>query len=97
MAKLGKILFNRTLNQFLECENPGGKKALSLVEKLREAADSNLDKVLETIAEVDGQHRETLKQLCFESVDGFTEDRFLQQTSPGGVNGSARCSRSKTD
>jgi tRNA A-37 threonylcarbamoyl transferase component Bud32 len=83
MAKLGNILFNRTLNQFLECENPGGKKALSLVEKLREAADTNLDKVLETIAQVDGQHCETLKQLCFESVDGFTEDRFLHQATPG--------------
>jgi hypothetical protein len=89
MAKLGSILFNRTLNQFLECENPGGKEALSLVEKLRVSADTNLDKVLETIVQVDGQHREALKQLCFESVDGFTEDRFLHQASPGGVNGSA--------
>jgi serine/threonine protein kinase len=88
MAKLGNIFFNRTLNQFLECEDPGGKKALSLVEKLREAADTNLDKVLETIAQVDGQHRETLKQLCFESVDGFTEDRFLAEETPGKVNGS---------
>ena len=49
MAKLGKIFFNRTLNQFLECEDAGGKKAMSLVEKLKEAADTNLDKVLETI------------------------------------------------
>jgi len=88
MAKLGNIFFNRTLNQFLECEDPGGKKALSLVEKLREAADTNLDKVLETIAQVDGQHREALKQLCFESVDGFTEDRFLAEETPGKVNGS---------
>jgi tRNA A-37 threonylcarbamoyl transferase component Bud32 len=89
MAKLGNIFFNRTLNQFLECEDPGGKKALSLVEKLREAADTNLDKVLETIALVDGPHRETLKQLCFESVDGFSEDRFLAEAGPGGVNGGA--------
>jgi serine/threonine-protein kinase len=89
MAKLGKIFFNRTLNQFLECEDPGGKKAMSLVEKLKEAADTNLDKVLETIARVDGQHRETLKQLCFDSVDGFTEDRFLAEATPGKLNGSA--------
>jgi serine/threonine-protein kinase len=89
MAKLGNIFFNRTLNQFLECEDPGGKKALSLVEKLRESADTNLDKVLETIVQVDGQHREALKQLCFESVDGFTEDRFLHQASSGSINGSA--------
>jgi serine/threonine-protein kinase len=77
MAKLGNIFFNRTLNQFLECEDPGGKKGLSLVEKLREAADANLDKVLETIARVDGPHQQALKQLCLDSVDGFTADRFL--------------------
>jgi len=77
MAKLGNIFFNRTLNQFLECDDPHGKKGLSLVEKLREAADANLDKVLETIARVDGPHQEALKQLCLDSVDGFTADRFL--------------------
>ena len=77
MAKLGNIFFNRTLNQFLECDDPRGQKGLSLVEKLREAADANLDKVLETISRVDGPHQEALKQLCLESVDGFTADRFL--------------------
>ena len=81
MAKLGNIFFNRTLNQFLECEDPSGKKGLSLVEKLKEAADTNLDKVLETIAQVDGAHRDVLKQLCFDSVDGFSEERFLQGAS----------------
>jgi len=89
MAKLGNIFFNRTLNQFLECEDPAGQKGLSLVEKLREAANANLDKVLETIARVDGPHQEALKQLCLESVDGFSADRF-----PGGdgddSSGSAR-------
>ena len=76
MAKLGNIFFNRTLNQFLECDDPGGQKGLSLVEKLREAADVNLDKVLETIARVDGPHQQALKQLCLDSVEGFTADRF---------------------
>jgi len=84
MAKLGNIFFNRTLNQFLECDDPHGQKGLSLVEKLREAADANLDKVLEAIARVDGPHQEALKQLCLESVDGFTADRF-----PGGSGGDA--------
>ena len=81
MAKLGNMFFNRTLNQFLECEDPSGKKGLSLVEKLKEATDTNLDKVLETIAQVDGAHRAALKQLCFDSVDGFSEERFLQGAS----------------
>jgi eukaryotic-like serine/threonine-protein kinase len=77
MAKLGNIFFNRTLNQFLECDDPASQKGLSLVEKLRDAADANLDKVLETIARVDGPHQQALKQLCLDSVDGFTADRFL--------------------
>ena len=81
MAKLGNIFFNRTLNQFLECDDPGGKKGLSLVEKLRESTDSNLDKVLETIAQVENPHREALKQMCFESVDGFSEAQFLNGAS----------------
>jgi hypothetical protein len=85
MAKLGNIFFNRTLNQFLECEDPSGKKGLSLVEKLKEAADTNLDKVLETITQVDGAHRDALKKLCFDSVDGFSEERFLQGAA--GING----------
>lgn len=89
MAKLGSIFFNRTLNQFLECEDPGGKKGLSLVEKLRESTNSNLDKVLETIAEVDNPHREALKQLCFESVDGFSEDQFLNGASTSKSHSSA--------
>ena len=81
MAKLENIFFNRTLNQFLECKDPGGKKGLSLVEKLRESTDSNLNKVLATIAQVDDPHREALKQLCFDSVDGFSEDQFINGAS----------------
>jgi hypothetical protein len=34
MAKLGNILFSRTLNQFLECKDLGGKKGSSLAEKI---------------------------------------------------------------
>ena len=81
MAKLGNIFFNRTLNQFLECEDPGSKKGLSLVEKLRESADSNLDKVLEVIAQVNDPHQAALKQLCLDSVDGFSADQFINGTS----------------
>jgi tRNA A-37 threonylcarbamoyl transferase component Bud32 len=95
MAKLGNIFFNRTLNQFLECEHPGGKKGLSLVEKLRESTDSNLDKVLETIAQVDDPHREALKQLCFESVDGFSEDQFLNGASKNKSTNSASATPAK--
>jgi len=95
MAKLGNIFFNRTLNQFLECENPGGKIGLSLVEKLKESTDSNLHKVLETIAQVDDPHREALKQLCFESVDGFSEDQFLNGASKNKAGNGASATPAK--
>jgi serine/threonine-protein kinase len=77
MAKLGNILFNRTLNQFLECKDLEGKKGLSLIGKIREAASDNLDKVLTTITQADEPHQEVLKNICRESVEGFSEEYFL--------------------
>ena len=77
MAKLGNILFSRTLNQFLECDDLASKKGLSLVEKLKESARDNLDKVLTTITQVEDPHREALKNICRESIEGFSEDYFL--------------------
>ena len=81
MAKLGNILFGRTLNQFLECDDLESKKGLSLVAKLKESASGNLDKVLTTITQVEEPHREALKNICRESVEGFSEDYFLDVLS----------------
>jgi len=77
MAKLGNILFNRTLSQFLECEDLDGKKGLSLVGKIRESVSDNLEKVLMTITQADEPHKEMLKNICRESVEGFSEEYFL--------------------
>jgi serine/threonine-protein kinase len=68
MAKIGNILFSRTLNQFLECEDLDSKKGASLVEKIRGSINDNLDKVLTTI-------------ICRESADGFSEAYFLDVLS----------------
>ncbi len=81
MAKLGNILFGRTLNQFLECDDLASKKGLSLVEKLKESVRDNLDKVLTTITQVEDPHREALKNICRESIEGFSEDYFLDVLS----------------
>ncbi len=81
MAKIGNIFFNRTLNQFLECKDLGSKKGLSLVGKIRASAGDNLDKVLETITQVEAPHREALKNICLESVEGFSEECFLDVLS----------------
>jgi serine/threonine-protein kinase len=77
MAKLGNILFSRTLNQFLECKDLGSKKGLSLIGKIEEAINDNLDKVLTTITQVDEPHKEVLKNICRESVEDFSEEFFL--------------------
>ncbi len=77
MAKLGNILFSRTLNQFLECADLDSNKGLSLVAKLKESAGENLDKLLTTITQVEDPHRETLKKICRDSVEDFSEDYFL--------------------
>ena len=77
MAKLGNILFSRTLNQFLECKDLGGKKGLSLIEKIKDAVSDNLEKVLMTITQADEPHKEALKNICRESVEGFSEEAFL--------------------
>ena len=77
MAKIGNIFFNRTLNHFLECDDLESKKALSLMEKIRASAGDNLEKVLETITQAEEPHREALKNICRESVEGFSEKYFL--------------------
>ena len=81
MAKIGNIFFNRTLNQFLECKDLDSKKGLSLIEKIGASVGDNLDKVLETITQVDDPHQEALKNICRESVEGFSEEYFLDVLS----------------
>ena len=81
MAKIGNIFFSRTLNQFLECKDLDSKKGLSLVEKIQASVGDNLDKVLETISQVEDPHREALKNICLESVEGFSEEYFIEALS----------------
>ena len=81
MAKLGNILFSRTLNQFLECQDPGSPKGVGLTEKLRESVNGNLDKILETITQVSDPHKEALKNICRDSAEGFSEEFFLDVLS----------------
>ena len=81
MAKLGNLLFSRTLNQFLECDDLGSRKALELIQKIRESASDNQEKILATITQVEEPHKEMLKNICRESVEGFSEEYFLDSLS----------------
>ncbi|MCP4284778.1 MAG: protein kinase [Gammaproteobacteria bacterium] len=65
------------MNQFLECADLDSNKGLSLVAKLKESAGENLDKLLTTITQVEDPYRETLKKICRDSVEDFSEDYFL--------------------
>ena len=81
MAKLGSIFFSRTLNQFLKCEDLKSPKGLTLAQKIRESVNDNLDKTLEAIIQVNDPHKEALKVICRESVEGFSEEFFLDVLS----------------
>lgn len=81
MAKLGNLLFARTLNQFLECEDTGSRKALGLIQKIRQSAGQNVEKLMATVTQVGEPHREILKDICRESMQGFAEEFYLDQLS----------------
>ena len=81
MANLGNLMFARTLNQFLECEDPGSRKALGLIQKIRESAGQNVEKLMTTLTQVGEPHREILKDICRESVRDFSEEFYLDQLS----------------
>ena len=77
MAVLGSILFNRTLKQFLECEDLKSAKGVALIEKLRHSAKDSLDRLLQVIPETGKPHSEVLRKICLEQAEGGSEDQFL--------------------
>ena len=77
MAKLSSILFNRTLSQFLDCDNLDSKKGKELTEKIRYSSQHFLDKLLETISEAKDPYRDILISICRENYNGATADFFL--------------------
>ncbi|MFV2030849.1 MAG: protein kinase, partial [Gammaproteobacteria bacterium] len=81
MAKLDKFLFNRALNQFLECKNLDSKKGLELSEKVRTLAKDYLDKVLETISQVNEPYKAVLKGICSETVEVSSLFKCLHESN----------------
>jgi hypothetical protein len=60
MAVLGSLLFNRTLKQFLDCQDLSSAKGVELVAKLREATRGSLGKILEAIPSTQNPHKDIL-------------------------------------
>ncbi len=54
---------------------------MALANKIREAAGDNLEKILESITQAGDPHSEVLKNICRESVEGFSEEYFLDVLS----------------
>ena len=77
MAVLGSILFNRTLKQFLECEDLKSAKGIALIEKLRNSAKDSVDRLLQVIPETGKPHSEVLRKICVDEIEGGSEDIFL--------------------
>ncbi len=77
MAVLGSILFNRTLKQFLECEDLESEKGKGLIQKISQSAGESMDKIIETIAKIDNPHRDILKQICVEHAGRNNQDQLL--------------------
>ncbi len=77
MAVLGSILLNRTLKQFLDCQDIASKKGMALAEKIRKASKGSLDKILETLPYTQNPHREILMAICVDAAKGKSEEMLL--------------------
>jgi len=77
MAVLGSILFNRTLKQFLECQDLSSDKGVALTKKVNKSAQDFIEKILETIPSTDKAHSDVLKKICLEHADRDNEDLLL--------------------
>lgn len=81
MAALSSFLFKRTLSQLLECQDLDSDKGKALSEKIRSSASDNLDNILKAITRANPPHSDLLKSICLESVDGLSDDFFLDNLS----------------
>jgi len=77
MAVLGSILFNRTLKQFLECDDLTSARGVEITAKIREAASGSLEKLLETIPSTQKPHSEVLISICAEKAKDGQEKVFF--------------------
>ena len=79
MAVFGSLLFNRTMKQFLACQDLSSNDGLALTEKIRGQASEMLEKILETIPDTKKPHSDVLKKICQDEISRESEDRFLDQ------------------
>ncbi len=78
MAVLGSILLNRTLKQFLKCNDLESDKGVALRNKISQSAGDSIEKLIETIAMVDQPHSGVLKEICIEHARDTDQEKLLE-------------------
>lgn len=73
MAVLGNLFFNRTLKQFLNCDDLNSDKGIAITEKIRQSAKDSLERLIEIIPTVSKPHSEVLRDICAEHSSGKAE------------------------
>ncbi|MCP4490960.1 MAG: serine/threonine protein kinase [Gammaproteobacteria bacterium] len=86
MAVIGSILFNRTLKQFLDCQDLASDKGIDLAKKISQVANVSLDKILATIPKTRGKHREVLEKICVEHAEGSNQEFLLNSLENDSTN-----------
>lgn len=81
MAKLSSILFNRAINQFLECDDLESKKGKQITEKISLSAKDFLEKIFVAITQAPEPQKAILIAICRKHVEGFSEAFFLDSLS----------------
>ena len=76
MAVLGALFFNRTLKQFLDCDDLESKKAQDLIAKIRDSAGESVERLLEVIPQAPTAHADVLIKICEEQSDKTEEELF---------------------
>ena len=77
MAVLGSILFNRTLKQFLDCQDLESDKGVELIKKINQSARDSLEKILAIIPNTQKPHSDVLKKICLENAKGSNQEMLL--------------------
>jgi len=77
MAVLGSLLFNRTLKQFLDCQDLASKKGKGLAAKIKKSSKGSLDKILEILPFAQSPHREVLMAISVEAARSKSDEMLL--------------------
>lgn len=77
MAVLGSIRLNRTLKQFLDCQDLTSAKGIELTKKISDSAKESLEKLIEIIPSTQNPHRDVLKEICLEHAVGANQELLL--------------------